>query len=138
MKTPQTLLADQIIAQIAEIDRQINNLNQERQNYERLLVRARRQDAANREVTRKNSVGRILAEKAVLDTLAKSSGKGISSDRLFDEVRAIDPFINPTTFRSHLHRLKTRGLIQNSKNRRGVWELPAFAPAGSIRPTALP
>ncbi len=56
---------------------EIAELNQERRNYERLLVNARRQDAATREVTRKNSVGRILAEKAILDVLEKSPAKAL-------------------------------------------------------------
>ena len=49
--------------------RRIDELQLEKRGLERLIVRVRREEVANKEVGRKNSARRILVEKAVIDRL---------------------------------------------------------------------
>jgi chorismate mutase len=123
MKSPSSSLSEQISLQIAEIDRQILELQRERQIHQRMMARALANDAAQTQVSRRNSVNRILVEKAILDLLRQAPERTFSSSKISQAARGIIPSIKPATLRSYLHRLKSRGLIRPSHSHRGHWGL---------------
>lgn len=113
-------LEDQLLKEISQIEIRIAELNREKTTLERLLSKARRENAALRDVTRRNSVDRILIENAILESLrAIPEGRPVTS--VFDDVKAGHPALKPATFRSYLHRLAQRGEIQKVPGRRGSW-----------------
>lgn len=112
-----------LLAELSNINKQIADLTEERRVIERLLVRTRRDELAINDVTRKNSVGRLLVEQAVLGRLKKSL-KPVKSRELFNAAKSADYELKESTFRSHLFRMKKRGLIAAEKGRFGEWTLP--------------
>jgi DNA-binding transcriptional ArsR family regulator len=117
-KSPATEGA--LLAQLAQIERQIADLEGEKIALQRLIARFRRENIALQDVTRKNSFTRILVEKRILERLEKSEGHTTTQD-LFREARAADYDLKGNTFRSYLHRLKERGLIDSAA--KGYWRL---------------
>lgn len=116
-----TLLERRFLREIAEIDAKIAELKANRTVLERLLLKARRENISLRDVSRKNSVGRILVENAILDAL-KASPKPLRNAALLAAARFSDPDLKDSTFRSHLRRLKLRGVIANHGNHTGTWK----------------
>ena len=112
-----------ITRQIALINQQISDLNAERGVLERLLLKARRENIAHRDVVRKNSINRILVEDNILNTL-KNSSKPMTARDLYAVVRHVVYNLKSTTFRSHLRRMKDRGIIQQRSGYGGQWSLP--------------
>jgi len=115
-------LEKQLLNEISAIDARIAELGQERAALERLLTKARRQNVELRDVTRRNSVGRILIEKKIIETL-QGSRNGLHASLLFNDTKVDYPALKPVTFRSYLHRLKEREEIKPVPGRRGVWEI---------------
>lgn len=115
-------LERRILKEIGELNAKMAELAQEKLTLERLLLRARRENLAARRVTRKNSVGRALVEQAIIDTLA-ASPKPVRGSDLYEAVRKADFTLKEVTFRSHVHRMKERGIIENPKNQPGWWAL---------------
>jgi hypothetical protein len=105
--------------EIAEIDRTVSELLQRRRALESTILKLKREDLAAKEVTRKNSINRILVEKSILDQL--QSGRFVSSRSLYMNAQASFYFLNNSTFRSYVRRMKERGLIES--NRVGNWRL---------------
>lgn len=120
MKNPNfRTLEQQLLAEIAAKDREIAFLTSERAALERVLFSARKRALGNEEVTRSNSVGRVMAENAILKKL-DDNGKGMVDVQVLEAAaRGAVPGLGQSTFRSHLHRLKERGLIEAP--RRGKW-----------------
>jgi hypothetical protein len=114
-------IENQVLEQLAEIDRKISDLQAERTVLLRLLAKARQHSSQLHDVTRRNSLNRVLIENMILETL-KSSPKALRTYKLFDAARILDHKLNHNTFRSYLHRLKARGLIEPSL-KRGFWKL---------------
>ena len=112
-----------LLEQINEIDQRVTELNAEKSALQRLFLKVRRENVAAHVVTRKNSVNRILIENKILETLDDAGGV-VSSRKLFQSARDAIYELKESTFRSHLHRMKARGLIQRSHNLRGLWTLP--------------
>ena len=131
MKTQTQSLAEQLATQIADIERKIADLQRERQVHQRILARTLAHDAAQTQVSRRNSVTRILAEKVILDLLNSAPDKIFSSNKISEAVRLFDPSIKPVTLRSYLHRLKARGEIRPSVSRRGYWSSVTKTPNSS-------
>ncbi len=117
----RNLLETQVIAQLAQVEQELARLQAERDTLKDILLRVRREGSRLRDVTRKNSFDRILVENTILQTL-QSAGKAVPTKRLYWRVIEANPRLRSTTFRSHLHRLKERGLITN-QNQRGNWIL---------------
>ncbi|MCA1368051.1 hypothetical protein I6F15_11625 [Bradyrhizobium sp. BRP14] len=111
--------------EIESIDGRIKELIQERNALERQLLKARRLGSGVGEIRRKNSLTRVMVEKIIIDVL-ETSAKPVSSTTLFREAQRIDIHLKNTTFRTYLHRMKTRGMIQLA-GKSGVWKLPAPA-----------
>ncbi len=112
-----------LLKQIEEIDQRVTELNAEKSALQRLFLKVRRENVAAHDVTRKNSIIRILIENKILETLDDAGGV-VSSRKLFQSAREVFYELKESTFRSHLHRMKARGIIQLSHNLRGFWTLP--------------
>jgi hypothetical protein len=126
MSTPsgETDLERQILTELGRIERNIAGLRAERDALQRTLSRVRQQRLGNLGTTRRNSHSRILAESEIVDALKKAPEKTLTTAQLLKSEIAINPDLNPTTFRSHLHRMKKKGLIVAKGGQRGVWTLP--------------
>lgn len=127
-------LEERLLAEIRDVTRKIQELELERRGLERLLTRLRREEVSNQEVGRKNSARRILVEKAVLDRLTLAAGKSVATHDLWRAANDIELNLNQSTFRSHLHRMKAKGLIE-AGHLQGRWQLPPSGdqPSGGER-----
>jgi Fe2+ or Zn2+ uptake regulation protein len=114
----RTLLETHLLAQITSVEQEITKLTAERDTLRDLLARARRENSTLRDVTRKNSFDRILIESRILNLL-KAASKPVPTSRLWWAAQEINPRLRNTTFRSHLHRLKSKGLIASENH--GFW-----------------
>ena len=131
---PTSLYEQRLIKELAEIDARIAELQIERRSVERLLIRARRETMAGHDVTRKNSLSRALIEMAVIDALTKAKASMRTRD-LFLIARDVDFSLKDVTFRSHLHRMKLRGLLKSIPNNSGWWRLPSRSDAVGVTVT---
>jgi hypothetical protein len=105
------------VAQITSIEREIAKLEGERETLRDLLVRVRRENSTLRDVTRKNSVDRILIENRVMNLL-RAASKPIPTNRRWWAAQEINPRLTNTTFRSHLHQLKSKQRTDPIRNAR--------------------
>lgn len=112
-----------LFKQIEEIDHRLAELHAEKSALQRLLLKVRRENVAAHDVARKNSFNRILIENKILETLGDVGGT-VSSRNLLRLARGVIYDLKESTFRSYLHRMKARGLIQPSGTSRGFWMLP--------------
>ncbi|MGN6210510.1 hypothetical protein [Asticcacaulis sp.] len=111
-----------ILQQIQAIDLHISELNSERRALERLLLKVRRTDLTVKDVSRKNSVDRIIIENSILERL-KSSKNPVSARNLLKAAKKVSPELKDGTFRSYLTRMADRELITRSLTH-GYWGLP--------------
>lgn len=118
------VLEARLAVELALINRKIQDLESEKRGLERLLVRVRREEVSNQEVGRKNSAKRILVEKAVLDRLTEANGKSVTSHDLWRAANDVELNLKQTTFRSYLHRMKAKSLVEASQLA-GRWRLPS-------------
>lgn len=110
---PTKALEIRLLGELGRLNRQISELEKDKISLERILVRIRKEDLSNREVNRKNSVGRLLVEKAILDRLRESKGeRPVATGELWKAARRADPFLKEGTFRSYVHRMKARQEIE--------------------------
>jgi uncharacterized protein YjhX (UPF0386 family) len=87
-----------------------------------MLLRSREQDETIKrtDVTRKNSLGRVLAEGAILQALQNSRNR-VRTKSLYKAAGFAVPDLRESTFRSHLHRMKARKLIESISQ--GMWQI---------------
>jgi hypothetical protein len=114
----RALLETHLLAQITAIEQEINKLQAQRDTLRDLLFRARRENATLRDVTRKNSFDRILIEGKIVNLL-KAATRPIPTQRLYRAAQEVNPRLRSATFRSYLHRLKSKGLIASAGH--GYW-----------------
>ena len=114
-------LEEQLHAQLGEIGRQISKLMAEREALQRVLLRVGGSPGSTAKGPRRNSHERLLVEKNILDAIRASEEKALSTRDLFRIAKAANPQIKDATFRSHLHRLKKRELLEPHGDRRGHW-----------------
>lgn len=105
--------------EIEKLNNEINNLIRQRNAYEAMLARVRREDANLRDVTRKNSISRIMIESRVMEMLGAE--KRVSGADLYRDAKYADSRLNYSTFRTQLFRMKDKGMIENVD--RGWWKL---------------
>lgn len=117
-----TYFERRIINELEEIESRIESLTSERYALQRQLAKARAQRTGIQNVTRKNSVNRVLAENAVIAAL-RDSGKSLATRELYRAALSTNFDLKPTTFRTYLHRMKGRGLIGTASHV-GSWKLP--------------
>ena len=115
-----------ILHEIADRKRQIAALEQEIDLFERMLRKSREQQVLIRQtdVTRKNSINRILIENSVLNSL-KSSGRPRGTRSLYRDAALIVGTLKEGTFRTILHRMKNRQLITSVSD--GKWQIAVSA-----------
>ena len=116
------LLEEPLLSQLAKIERQIAELEGEKLALQRLITTVRQRNLPVRDVTRKSSFGRILVENKILTVLRERGSAGASIDVLFKEAWSVSFDLKNSTFRSYLHRMKGRGLIE--RRGYGRWALP--------------
>lgn len=116
----RNLLETHLLAQIESVEQQIAKLGAQRDTLRELLLKVRRENATLRDVTRKNSFDRILIENRVMNLL-RAASKPVATQRLYWSALEIIPRLRNATFRSHLHRLKTKGLIKSEVH--GEWSV---------------
>lgn len=115
--------------EIEQIDARIRELTQEKSALQRQLLKARQEASGLSQVSRKNSIMRIMIENRVLDAL-RSSAKPVSTHELFQNARYANFDLKENTFRTYLHRLKQRGLIANA-GRAGRWRAVVSPPSST-------
>jgi hypothetical protein len=120
----ETELERQILTELARIERNIVSLRAESDALQRTLSRVRQQRLGSLTTSRRNSHARILAESEIVAALKNADQKTLTTGQLLKLEAAINPGLNATTFRSHLHRMKKKGLIVPKSGQRGVWTLP--------------
>jgi hypothetical protein len=107
-----------LLREIEEIELRLKELTAERDALRRQLIKARWEGHYLRDVNRKNSASRVLVEQRVLLALSEST-KPLKSKQLF-EIACLASFaLKENTFRTHLHRMKAKALIENVG--RGRW-----------------
>jgi|SRR5579859_2167465 len=123
MEKPQKseALETELVRQIAAIDTQIAELTSQKTTLQTLLIRVRRENYGNAAVSRRNSVERIVVEDEILRFIRDHDGPTRAGE-IFAAVRRANPRMKESTFRSHVHRLKTKGLIR-AMGTRGYWVL---------------
>ena len=116
-----------ILQEIADRRRQIATLQREIDTYERMLFKSRQQRVVigRTDVTRKNSIKRILIENSVINTL-KTSGRSRGTHSLYADAALIVGSLKQGTFRTILHRMKGRELITSVGE--GKWRIGPAAP----------
>ncbi len=87
-----------------------------------MLLKARQQSELIKrtDVTRKNSVTRILVENSVIEAL-KETGRIRGTRALYRDACLIVGNLKESTFRTTLHRMKNRGVISSVSD--GKWRL---------------
>ena len=118
---PHRGIETRILREIAETKRKIAELQADQRSLERILVRIRGENLGAQDVTRKNSINRLLVENAILKALSERSGRPVSLSLLWQAARLTLPGLKQSTFRSYLNRLREKGLIQSSGH--GKWHL---------------
>lgn len=119
MATGDNPLEQRLLAEIGAINRKIADLERERTTVERMLIRLRRENVTTTDVTRVNSAGRVLVEQTILKRLSAFKGLPVLTADLKRTVQSVDLWINDNTFRSHLNRLRQKGLIESAGH--GRW-----------------
>ncbi len=104
--------------EIEEIELKLKELSAERDALRRQLIKARWDNHALRDVNRKNSASRVMVEQRVLAALEQAA-KPMTSNQLFELARLANFELKENTFRTQLHRMKAKGLIENVS--RGRW-----------------
>lgn len=109
-----------LMREIEEIEGRIRDLTIERDALQRQLMKARRESASLKDVSRKNSANRVLIENRVTEALSKSS-KPLSTATLFREGLRANFELKDNSFRTYLHRMKEKGMIRSVG--RGLWKI---------------
>lgn len=109
-----------LLRELEAIESRIKALEQEKAALQRQLLKARWERSELRDVNRKNSGNRVLVEQRVLEELRKTE-KSLSINKLFQSASSVNYELKQSTFRTYLHRLKSKGLVENPS--RGMWRL---------------
>ncbi|WP_155255299.1 hypothetical protein [Bradyrhizobium elkanii] len=110
-------------SEIRGIEVRISELEAEKHALMRILERTKSEIFSGISATRKNSYSKIVVEQEILQALRHRGGP-VSSADLLAQARTVKYNLKPVTFRTHLHRLKAKGLIVNSDEKgRGHWSL---------------
>jgi len=104
--------------EIEEIELKLKELSAERDALRRQMMKARWENHTLRDVNRKNSASRVMVEQRVLAGLEQAT-KPMTSAQLFELARLANFELKENTFRTQLHRMKAKGLIENAG--RGRW-----------------
>lgn len=104
---------------LQEIEREIIRLHDAKQVLQRLLMEARTRDGLRPPIKRRNSADRVMIETTIRRTLHGRAS--VKSRDIYEEVKKVSHDLKHSTFRSHLHRMKEKGIIL--QHGRGAWKL---------------
>jgi hypothetical protein len=104
---------------IQDLETEISRLYEAKLVLQRLLGEARRRERSGPVVKRRNSADRVMIETAIRRALYGK--QSVRSRDIYDQVKKVSHDLKHSTFRSHLHRMKEKGLIL--QHGRGSWKL---------------
>lgn len=104
---------------IQDLENEIRRLYEAKLVLQRLLGEARRREQSGSVVKRRNSADRVMIETAIRRALYGK--QSVKSRDIYDQVKKLSHDLKHSTFRSHLHRMKEKGLIL--QHGRGSWKL---------------
>ena len=107
--------------EIESLDSQIQKLRDEQNALKRQLVKARWENSAIKDVSRKNSANRVMIEQRILAELERNP-TATTTRKLYQTALVANFELRENTFRTYLHRMKQKGLIESPN--RGRWRLP--------------
>jgi len=119
VRTPSPLETE-LMEELGRIERKIADLQKEKLTVERMVNRLRREKVIQSDATRSNSFRRVIVENKILEIL--SDGNIYSTKSVYGAIKFEYLGLKSTTFRSYLHRMRLRGLIE--PNGYGRWMLP--------------
>ncbi|RWG08287.1 hypothetical protein [Mesorhizobium sp.] len=108
--------------ELEAIEERIRELEKEKSALLRQIAKARADRQGLQFVSRRNSQNRVLAENSVL-MLLREKAKPLSTSELYRNARFTNYDLKEGTFRTYLHRMKSRGLILMAGHV-GMWKLP--------------
>ena len=112
---------ESLIRALEAIELQMKELEAERSALRRQLAKARMENNNLRDVNRRNSASRVMIERRVLEALTDSV-KPLSTRKLYSFGQLANFDLKEGTFRTCLHRMKIKGLIESAAW--GFWQLP--------------
>jgi|GEM_PF-3291656 len=127
MKVKQLMVDDisvyerRLEKEIALLDKQIAELTKEKEALQRQLRKERITNSPFKDVNRKNSISRIMVENRIIEILAYLQ-KPMSVRKLYEETKHVNFELKENTFRTYLHRLKEKDIIERGKNT-GEWKI---------------
>ena len=101
-----------LIQELEKIERQLKELCEEREALRRQLIKARSENISTKDVNRKNSANRIIIENHIIEYL-ESNNKQVKLKKLYEIAKEKNMNLKENSFRTILHRMKERGLIEN-------------------------
>ena len=110
-----------ILQEMQNIEAKIEELHKEKAALGRLLIKAKMGLEGTKYKIRKNSLDRLMIEKRISEILSREN-KSTSSRVLYEEARLIKTELKQATFRTYLHRMKIKGLIEPDKSING-WKI---------------
>lgn len=111
------------LEKLNQLDAALSDLNVKRNVLLRALAQERQRRISKTASTRTQARQCILIEIEVLAALRLAESVTLPANELLDRVRRTDPDLNPSTFRSVLHRMKAKKFIAPNPGRRGAWTL---------------
>jgi hypothetical protein len=109
----------QLLEQLTEVVRKIGELTAEKVTLERLLMKVRERNQITKDVTRKNSLRRVLIENTILTEL---DGRTLYTRDIYKRILSTIYDLKYSTLRSHLQRMSKKNLIFYRKTSL-KWEL---------------
>lgn len=106
--------------EIEQIEIKLKELTAERDALRRQLMKVRWERHHLKDVSRKNSAGRVLVEQRIVNAL-KEEKNPINSKKLLAYARIANFSLKENTFRTYLYRMKKRGIIKSVG--RGLWKI---------------
>lgn len=106
------LIEKRILGQLEGIEAQIKELTDQKAALQRMLVQVRREKSGIPPDARKNSINRYAVEQRIQEVLGASHNHIATLEKLYREALHIDFDLKNGTFRTYLHRMKKRGMIE--------------------------
>lgn len=116
-----TAIEKRLLNEVAKIEAQITNLKNEKTALEKQIAKARAERTGLQSVTRKNSLNRVVAENSVLEAL-RTLKRPCSTRQLYLNALETNSGLKETTFRTYLHRMKNKSLIETAGHV-GQWQI---------------
>jgi hypothetical protein len=110
-----------LLKEVEKIETQIKELEIEKRALQRQIARSRSERTGIQNVTRKNSLNRVLAENSIIEFI-RARGKECDTKQLYNNAKITNFDLKEATFRTYLHRMKYRRLIETGRSV-GTWKL---------------